>query len=72
MKGETAPEKKGEKRERTGGSLTVIMCRKGVVQTAQGESKKERCEKVAVRGSHRITSEVEVPYEEKRGGKLPN
>ena len=51
MKGrDMVPGKKGEKREniytRKGGSLTVIVCREGVVQTAQGESRKEKCEKV--------------------------
>ena len=49
------PGKKGEKREniytRKGGSLTVIVCREGVVQTAQGESRKEKCEKVGMGGT---------------------
>ena len=61
MKGEeTVPgKKKGENRGRTerdintriGGSLTVIVCRNSVVQTAQEESRKERCEKVGVGGT---------------------
>ena len=29
--------------------------RKAVVKTAQGERRKERCEKVSVWGSHRVT-----------------
>ena len=69
--GETLPGKKGENRGRTernvdtrkGGSLAMIVCRKAVVETAQGESRKERREKVSVGGRHRVTLK-----EEERGG----
>ena len=66
MKGEkTVPGKKWENRRRTeknvdtrkGGSLAMIVCRKTVVETAQGESRKERCEKVYVGGRHQVTPE---------------
>ena len=33
----------------------MIVCQKAVVQTAQGESRKERCEKERVGGRHRVT-----------------
>ena len=43
----------------------MIVLRKVVIQTVQGESRKERCEKVGVGGRHRVTPEgmmeVEVP-----------
>ena len=73
---ETVQGKKGKKWENRGrserdidtrkeGSLTVIVCPEAVVQTAEGESRKERCEKVGVGGRHRVTPEgieqVEVP-----------
>ena len=75
------PGKKGENRGRTeryiytrkGRSLTVIVCQKAFVQTAQGESRKERCGRGR---NHLVTPEgmaqVEVPKEEKREKKLPN
>ena len=58
--GETVPGKKSENRGRTerdidtrkGGSLTVRVRRKAVVQILQGESSKERCEKVGMGGRY--------------------
>ena len=55
----------------------MVVCRKAVVETAQGGSRKERREKVSVGGRHRVTprgmAQVEVPKEEEeRGRKLPD
>ena len=52
---------------RKGGNLTVIGSWEAVIQTAQGESRKEISNKVCMRRNHRIT-----PEEEKRKRKLPN
>ena len=54
--------KKGENRGRTErnvntrkGRLAMIVCRKAVVETIQGKSRKERYEKVSVEGRHRVS-----------------